>query len=374
MEEDLQKSIVESAGRLERWWDALDHQSVGLAVLFLGAVLLLRKPISRQVVGVVERFFLQRSSEFGTGTRDRLVKLVQILLVALGFLSAIEALELPDLAGGILRNLVATTAIAAVFATWYELAANFVAILKSGEFEPVTLEADWTTRVTQFAILLFGIAAVLEVWSVDISGALTGVGVLGAGLAIAAQDLVRNLIAGMTNQSEERFLTGDAIEVEGSFMGTVKRIDLRSTLVLGIDQIPRHVPNAELSNSIVKNYSRMEHRRVLETFRIVLSSSREQLEQVRSGLEEHLHSSGDFSLSEDAPKYVQIARIGESSIDLSFYAWTKSGAYTDYIAVCDRLALRAKEIVASAGTEFAYPTQTVRLAGGDQPRTSMHEP
>jgi len=105
-------------------------------------------------------------------------------------------------------------------------------------------------------------------------------------LAIAAQDLVRNLIAGMTNQSEERFVTGDAIEVEGSFLGTVKRIDLRSTLVLGFDQIPRHVPNTDLSNSIVKNYTRMQHRRVWVTFQLVLSTSLEQLEATRSALEE----------------------------------------------------------------------------------------
>ena len=363
MDDDLQNSIIEDAGRLESWWTAVTPESAALAALFLVAVILFRKPIARLAIAAIERFFRQFSSEFGAKTRERLVRLAQVLVVALGVLIVVQALQLPNLAGGVLRNIVATAAIAAVFATWYELAGNFVAILKTGEFEPVILEADWTMRVTRFAILLFGIAAVLEVWNVDISGALTGVGVLGAGLAIAAQDLVRHLIAGMTNQSEERFVTGDAIEVEGSFMGTVKRIDLRSTLVLGFDQVPRYVPNAELSNSVVKNYSRMDHRRVLVTFGIVLSSTRAQIEQVRQGLERHLHDSGDFELSDDAPKYVHVAKIGDSSIDLRFYAWTRSGVYADYLAACDRLALRAQEIVAEAGTAFAYPTQTVVVRG-----------
>ena len=109
----------------------------------------------------------------------------------------------------------------------------------------------------------------------------------------------------------------------------------------------------------------MDHRRVLVKFGLVLSSTREQIEQVRKGMETYLRSSGDFALTDDAPKYVHIEEIGASSIDFMFYAWTKSGAYSEYLAVCDRLALQAKEIVATAGTEFAYPTQTIQLTSNE---------
>ena len=367
MEFALQISLASAVRRIQSWWATVDHENAGFSILLLIALVLLRRPLARLIVGAVSRLLSHLTSELGPKTQTRLQRASEVLLVALGVLAFVQALEFPPFVGDMLKNAVATVAIIAVFATWYEMAESFISILKTGDFQDVALEADWTTRVTQFAIVLFGITAVLKIWNVDISGALTGVGVLGAGLALAAQDLVRNLIAGMTNQREKRFVVGDAIEVMGSFIGTVKRIDLRSTLVLGFDQVPHHVPNADLSNSIVKNYSRMVNRRVLVTFRLLLSSSREQIEQVRKGLERYLHDSGDFVLSDDAPKYVHIAEIGESSIDVLFYAWTHSGAYSDYLAVCDRLALSAKELVEKAGTELAFPTQTVHLQSAEMP-------
>lgn len=374
MDRDLQNSLRDGAATFEAWWRTVDHQLLLVAGLLLGVVILLRKPIARFAVGLVEKRFVQRSSGFEADLKKRLERLMQVLIIACCVFIVIEILNLPQFAGGLLRNIVATLAVIAVFATMYELSSNFVAMIMAVDFERVALESDWTTRVTRLAILIFGIAAVLEVWNVDISGALTGVGVLGAGMAIAAQDLVRNLIAGMTNQSEERFVTGDAIEVEGGFLGTVKRIDIRSTLILGFDQVPRYVPNAELANSVVKNYSRMEHRRVMATFQISLSATRKQIEAIRHGLEDYLHSSGDFDVSSDAPKYVHITSIGQSSVDLQFYALTNSGVYEEYIAVHDRLALKAKDLVAEAGTAFAHPIQTVHLVEPGAQFTGASEP
>lgn len=124
---------------------------------------------------------------------------------------------------------------------------------------------------------------------------MTGVGVLGAGLAIAAQDLVRNLIAGMTNMSDKRFETGDAIEIAGGVSGVVERIDLRSTLLLGFDLIPRYVPNSDLSNAVVLNYSNQKRRRVLTKLSLVHSATRAQIEDVRDRLKDYLQTSGDFA-------------------------------------------------------------------------------
>ncbi|WP_170422168.1 MULTISPECIES: mechanosensitive ion channel family protein [Ruegeria] len=363
MEENSFREPLSTYGdALSRWWSSVDHPAALAAIVFCAAVLVFRRALAMVVVSALNALLSNLSSEIGEATRERLVSATQVLLVALSIFLVSEALELPEFTGGLFRSVLATAAIVAVFATWYELAGNFVSILKTGEFQDVTLEADWTTRVTRFAIFIFGLTAILKVWNVDISGALTGVGVLGAGLAIAAQDLVRNLIAGMTNQSEARFVTGDAIEVDGKFLGTVKKIDLRSTLVVGFDQVPRHVPNADLSNSVVKNYSRMQHRRILISIPLVLSSSRDQIEKVRRDLSEFLKNSGAFSLDDDAPKYVNVSGISNSSIDIQFYAWTKSGTYSDYLETSERLALEVLETVARAGTALAYPTQTIHMA------------
>lgn len=221
--------------------------------------------------------------------------------------------------------------------------------------------SDWIQRISQFAILLIGLTSLLKLWQVDIGGALTGVGVLGAGLATATQDLIRNLVAGMTNMSEKRFETGDAIQVEGQFVGTVQKIDLRSTLVAGFDQIPRHIPNSDLSNSIVLNYSTRKHRRVMRSVQLVFSSTQEQIEAVRDSLRHHHQTSGDFDLSDDAAQHIYVNEISPSSVDILIYVWTKGAEYDEYLQAMERLTLAILEAVRKSGTELAYPTRTVQI-------------
>lgn len=352
--------------RITAWWQGIDQASALAALVLLAVVVIFRQPLGRAMVRAISSFFKRQGTEVDQSATARLEQAARALLIALASILLLETLQLPNLADGVLRNTIISAALVAVFLTWYELAGNFVTLLKPRGIREVTLEDDWTIRVTRFAIMLFGVTALLEVWNVDISGAVTGVGVLGAGLAIAAQDLVRNLIAGMTNQSEERFVTGDAIEIEGGTMGTVEKIDLRSTLVLGFDQVPRHVPNAVLSNSTVRNYSRMAHRRVLVTIPLVLSSSVAQIKAVCDDLQRHLNESGDFRLTPEMPQYVHVIGISERAVEIQFYAVTHTGSYTEYLDVMQRLTLRIMEVVEAAGTELAYPTQTVHLANAPE--------
>jgi MscS family membrane protein len=139
-------------------------------------------------------------------------------------------------------------------------------------------------------------------------------------VAIAARDPIQNLMSGMSNMSENRFTTGDTIEIEGVLIGTVRKIDLRTTLIIGFDQIPRHVPNSELSNSIVLDLSKRGHRRIYLKIPLVLSSTQEQVEEVRDRHKDYLETGGDFVISDEAPQYVHVNNLGDSSVDILFYA------------------------------------------------------
>jgi MscS family membrane protein len=292
---------------------------------------------------------------------SQLQKVTEILAVTLSVYLALEIFNPPEIAGGFLRRVLMSIGIVAVFGTWYQLSGSFVSLLRDDKYNPVKVETDWAQRIAQFAIILFGITSLLKVWQVDITGALTGVGVLGAGLAIATQDLIRNLVAGMTNMSEKRFKTGDVIQVEGQFLGTVKKIDLRSTLVVGFDQVPRYVPNSDLSNAVVQNYSARKQRRVMLKVPLLLSSTQEQIEAIRDGLRDYHETCGDFDLSTDAAKYIYISDLGPSSVDILVWAWTKGPDYDEFLQATERLTLAILRIVRDAGTRLAYPTQTIEL-------------
>ena len=362
-------SIIQNFGAtMNEWLASVDPGTVALSAAFLVVVYLLRKKLSDWIVGGFEALLKRFSVSLTDEVSAQLKIAVQVLAVTFAVFLTLDAISPPTVLSGVLNQLLGSIALIAVFATWYQLSGPFVSLLVADKIGPATSETSWIQRISQFAILLFGLTSLLKVWQVDISGALTGVGVLGAGLAIATQDLIRNLVAGMTNMSEKRFKSGDSIQVEGKFVGTVRRIDLRSTLVVGFDQIPRYIPNSDLSNSVVLNYSARKHRRVKVTVPLVLSSTRDQIEAVRDALRLHHQNSGDFHLGDEAAQYIYINGIGSSSIDILMYVWTKGAEYDEYLQTIEHLTLAILDAVRDSGTELAYPTQTLQIYG-DPPST-----
>jgi MscS family membrane protein len=346
---------------IEQLWEAVNKGSVVWSLIGIALVFMLRKQLS--AIGLIG--FKALLARFAVTLTDeveaQLKTAAEILAVTFAVYVAVN-MAFPDGASEVfLRKVLSSIAIVAVFGAWYQLSGPFASLLRTESSNLVSSETDWVQRVTQFSVLLFGLTSLLKVWQIDITGALTGVGVLGAGLAIATQDLLRNLVAGMTNISEKRFETGDAIQVEGQFVGTVKRIDLRSTLVVGFDQIPRHIPNSDLSNSIVLNYSSRKHRRIMLKVPLELSATQSQIEVVRDGIRNHHATSGDFELGDNAPKHIYVSDLGPSSVDILIYVWTRGPDYQDYLQVTERLTLAILSITRGAGTALAYPTQTLKM-------------
>ncbi|MEP2027599.1 MAG: mechanosensitive ion channel family protein [Paracoccaceae bacterium] len=353
----IQKAII----AVEQSWEDLNKGSMVWSLIGVALVFTLRKQLS--AIGLIGiKALLARFAVTLTDEVDAQLKTAaEILAVTFAVYVAVN-MAFPDGASEVfLRKVLSSIAIVTVFGAWYQLSGPFASLLRADTSNLVSSETDWIQRVTQFSVLLFGLTSLLKVWQIDITGALTGVGVLGAGLAIATQDLLRNLVAGMTNISEKRFETGDAIQVEGQFVGTVKRIDLRSTMVVGFDQIPRHIPNSDLSNSVVLNYSSRKHRRIVLKVPLELSATQSQIEAVRDGIRNHHARSGDFELGDEAPKHIYVSDLGPSSIDILIYVWTRGPDYQDYLQVTERLTLAILNITRGAGTALAYPTQTLKL-------------
>ena len=353
----VQKTIVSAQQSL----GDVDTNSVVWALIGIVLVFLIRKQLSAFGLMCFRALLARFAVDLSAEVEAHLKTATEILFVTLAIYVAVSFLLPDDGSGLFLSRVLSSVAIVAIFGAWYRLSGPFASLLRNDTSSLVSSETDWIERVTQFSVLLFGLTSLLKVWQIDITGALTGVGVLGAGLAIATQDLLRNLVAGMTNISEKRFETGDAIQVEGQFVGTVKRIDLRSTMVVGFDQIPRHIPNSDLSNSVVLNYSARKHRRIMLKVPLMLSATQSQIEAVRDGIRHHHQTSGDFELGDAAPKHIYVSDFGASSVDILIYVWTRGPDYQEYLQITERLTLAILSITRNAGTTLAYPTQTLKI-------------
>lgn len=363
----FQDTILDIVARLKSWFFFAERSDVILAGVFIILIFLFRKPLASFVMSSVNKLMTRLSVGLPDHALNELKKTVSVLLVTGSLFIAAEIVQLPVFADGFVRKILASIAIIAVFSGWYNLCGPMISLISGEGLIELKVGTSWMERVSRFAVVLFGFSALLTVWEVDISGAMTGVGVLGAGVAIATQDLIRNLVAGMYNQSEKRFSVGDVVEIEDAFIGTVEQIDLRSTLLRGFDQIPRYIPNSQLANAVVLNYTQLLKRRVKMTIPFVMSCTAEQMEQVLAALRDHLYNSGDFDTDDGAPLYVCIEGMSDSAILVMFYARTPTADYNYYLEVTERLTLKVLEISREYGAALAYPTQSLEMATPPNP-------
>jgi small-conductance mechanosensitive channel len=120
-----------------------------------------------------------------------------------------------------------------------------------------------------FLIVLVGWILVLLVGldfkGVNITALVTSLGVGGLALGLALQNVLGDLIASLSIALDKPFVLGDFI-VTQDFKGTVTHIGLRSTRLEGLDGEGLVIPNSDLCKSRLRNYTRMQHRRVEHRF------------------------------------------------------------------------------------------------------------
>jgi MscS family membrane protein len=194
-----------------------------------------------------------------------------------------------------------------------------------------------------------------------VAAILTGFGLLGVAVALGAQDLFKNLIAGMLILAERRFTNGDWIKVDGVIEGTVERIGFRSTFIRRFDKSPVFIPNTKLSDNAVTNFSRMTNRRIYWLIGLRYDTDVATLRQVRDEIEAYIANNEDYVQPPEGTLIVRFERFSDSSLDLMVYCFTRTTAWATWLEIREQLAYEIKQIVERSGTDFAFPSQSIYI-------------
>lgn len=371
---DVSEKLDLALGFVAGWFDNLDMDRLLSAAILIGLAVLLRRPLATVFTVLIVRLLSAIRIEVSNDVRAEIKGTVSTLVVALAVLVALHVLSPPAMADGVFQRILYSFILIALYGVLYRRADLIIATLSPNGGTKAGTDTNWMVRLFRLAVAVVAFATVTDVWGLSISGALTGVGVLGAGLAIAAQDFVGNFVAGLNNISERRFRPGDWIKVENGVEGTVVSMDLRSTTIMGFDRVPRYVPNSILANAVLLNYNRMDHRQINWTFGIVRDATDEQVEALCTDLRQYVEESGDYVTDGKLLCFVVPVGLSESAIDITIYLFTKTASYQSYLEVCGRLTLALRAAVARAGTNLAYPTRTVILENAEAKNVHISGP
>jgi len=208
------------------------------------------------------------------------------------------------------------------------------------------------------SILILGLLIILSVLGISITPLITALGVGGLAVALALQDTLANLFAGIHILMEKSVRVGDFIRLETGQEGYVEDITWRTTRVRMLPNNMVVIPNSKLSQSIVTNYYLPEKRMaLLIPIGVSYSSDPEKVENIL--VEEAKKAVGQVQglLEEPEPFVRFIPGFGDSSLDFTLICQVQE--FVDQYLVQHELRKRILKRFRQEGIEIPFPHRTV---------------
>jgi MscS family membrane protein len=368
--ENSETAMEPTFSGLERFWTlVIDVWQKGVAGVDIGTIVtaiaiffafyIIRRLFTRFVIQRLRALTKRTKWRFDDEILDALERPIRLVPVVVGAFFVDEYLApagaYANIGDMFVRSLVAFN----IFWILYRAVEPLKFVLAGIEkiFTPAI--AEWLIKAIKALIALIGAATILEIWGIQVGPILAGLGLVGVAVALGAQDLFRNLIAGILVLAERRFSQGDWILVDGVVEGIVESIGFRSSVIRRFDKAPVFVPNSKLSDNSLTNFSQMTHRRIYWMIGVEYRTTVDQLRQIRDQIEAYVIDGDEFANPSDVATFVRIDRFGDSSIDIMLYCFTRTTNWGEWLEIKERLAYRIKEIVEGAGTGFAFPSRSV---------------
>jgi small-conductance mechanosensitive channel len=249
--------------------------------------------------------------------------------------------------------------------------ANVLSTLVQGASErralgrPITGLGQAVARGTVFIV---GFLVLLAALGIQITPILTALGVGGLAVALALQDTLSNLFAGIHLLADKPIRVGDYVKVADNVEGHVVDIGWRSTRVRMLQNVVVTIPNKRVAESVITNYDLPESRLAL-TIRVAVDYGADPDLVQRILVEEAMQALNEVPglLAQPEPSARLIPGFGEFSLDFTLVCHVKS--FTDQFLVQHELRKRILRRFVAEGVRIPVQVRGVELrsAGGDGP-------
>ncbi len=217
-------------------------------------------------------------------------------------------------------------------------------------------------NIARLTVLVVGALVVLDSLGISIAPLLTALGVGGLAVALALQDTLANLFAGVHILASKKVQPGDFVALDTGQEGYIVDINWRNTTIRQLPNNHLIVPNATFAQSIVVNYYRpVQEMSVLVQVGVAYGSDLPRVEEVsiEVGREVMREVPGGVPMHEPM---VRFHTFGDSSVNFSVILRAKE--YTDRYLITHEFVKRLHARYAAEGIEIPFPMRTVVLRDG----------
>jgi small-conductance mechanosensitive channel len=337
------------------------HVSTSVLSTVLIAVLLL--------AGLVVGFILNRilhhwTRKLRNGWGEFVFSMMETLPLPLLVLAALyvglELLDLPRQYERVITKLIFALLILILF--YFPAKAVILFLRRMGQRRPHLAQvAQPATFLIRALFAVLAIIIVLENLGISLTAVWTTLGVGSVAVALALQETLSNLFAGLYILADRPIGPGDYIKLDGGQEGVVVRIGWRSTVLRTLSNNHVIVPNSVLAKATITNYSTPEPRMAyVLPVSVAYGTDPTRVERVLLEVaQQALRDGVEGLLAEPAPVARLIPGLGQSSLDFSLAVQIRQ--FTDQFPVQSELRKRILKRFEEEGIQIPFPTQTIQL-------------
>ena len=215
----------------------------------------------------------------------------------------------------------------------------------------VTLQT-FVGNLVRMVLLVFVIIAAISALGIQTTSFIAIIGAAGLAIGLALQGSLSNFASGVLIVLFRPYKVGDFVEAAG-ISGVVEEVQILTTVLKTGDNKKVIVPNGQIMDSVITNYSANDQRRVDMTFGV---SYDDDLDKVRSTLEQLI--AADDRILDDPACTIAVSALADSSVNFVVRPWVKSA---DYWGVMFDLTEAIKKRFDKEGISFPFPQQDVHL-------------
>ena len=320
-----------------------------LAVRIVGALSLKRlKAWAKKTPTTYDDIFVDRIR--GTGIPLAYLGIVQASLRVLTLSPRLE--RVIDMAGIVLLTLLAILFIVSLVGYGFEEYSR-----KRGEDTTSDRALRGVIGLAKGLVWITGALFMLDNLGFKITTVVAGLGIGGIALALASQTILGDLFGYFVILFDRPFEIGDFVVV-GDYMGVIERFGIKTTRIASLNGEQIVVSNKDLTDSRVRNYKRMAKRRVAFRLSVTYQTSAALLREIPGIVTEIFREIEGTALDR-----VHFFSYGDFSLIYEIVYFVDGNDYTKYMDVQQMANLRIHEEFEKRKIAFAYPTQTLHLAG-----------
>jgi small-conductance mechanosensitive channel len=330
--------------------------AIGIAVAAYFLLVLVRLVVVRRLVKLAAHTE-NKIDDFVTDLLRRQTKTAFLLLFSL--LIGAQFLELSETVDHVLSKIILIVVILqgamwtiGVISFWITSTLE----RKKNEGDASGVAAFTALRVVAKIIVWVGVVlVVLDNLGINVTTFVAGLGIGGIAVALALQNVLGDLFASISIALDKPFVVGDYVVV-GEVNGNVEHIGLKTTRIRSLSGEQIVVSNNDLLNSRIRNFKRMEKRRVNFRIGVIYQTPHEKLVVIPTIVEEVFIAIENADLDR-----VHFASFGDFALHYEIVYFVAVPDYRTYMDIQQQVNLELYRRFAEAGIEFAYPTQTLYI-------------